>query len=107
MLTSHNIQCFSEHPAKLGEHFRSEEKMTESAYVDQLTTEPRRNKKLRPKSYYIALRESMYIDFETAGSYSYWNHQYSNFERRNTYVEENNLVVLESEKMESRSVNSV
>ena len=107
MSRSHNIQCLSEHPTKLGENFRSEEKMTESAYVDQPTTELRRNKKLRPKSYYIALRESMYIDFETAGSFSYWNHQYTNFEKRHTYVEENNLVVLESEKMESRSVNSV
>ena len=97
----------SAHPRKLGENSRSDEKLTVGAYADEPTTKLQRNKKLRPKSYYIALRESLYIDFATAGSYSYWNHQYSNYEKRNTYVEENNLVVLESEKMDSRSVNSV
>ena len=78
-----------------------------SRNVNDDTPKIPRNNKLRRKSYYNALRESFYIDFETAGSYSYWNHQYFNVDRRSSFVGDDYSVVHDSDKMDSRSIKSV
>ena len=95
------------HQGILGDNFRSEVELFGPKINNEDTPKILRTKKLRPKSYYNALRESFYINFETAGSYSYWNYQYYNVDKRNTIVGDDNLVVLDSDKIDSRSINSV
>ena len=89
------------------EKFRSDLDMTGRKDVNETETKLGK-KKLRPKSYHLALRESLFINFEmNTGSYSYWNYKHSDVEKRNTYIEENNLVLLDSELIDQRSVNSI
>ena len=66
-----------------------------------------RPKRLRPRSYHIALRESIFINTENMGSYSYWNRTYSKLEKRNTYVGQDSQVFLENLKTDLNRLNSV
>ena len=64
-------------------------------------------KKLGTRSHHITLRESIFINKENMGSYSYWNRTYSKLEKINTYVGQDNQVSLENFKAVLKRFNYV
>ena len=69
----------------------------------------RETKVSRSRSYHYALRKTIYINFTENGqsSYSFWNHAYSSIEKRNTYFEDRQNILLDIREAKNRSLISL
>ena len=69
----------------------------------------RETKVSRSRSYHYALRKTIYINFTANGqsSYSFWNHAYCSVEKRNTYFEDRQNILLDIREAKNRSLISL
>ena len=63
----------------------------------------------RSQSYRAATRKTIYINFTESdrSSYSYWNQAYSSLEKRNSYYEDRQSILLDVPKMKKNSIISI
>ena len=69
----------------------------------------RETKVPRSRSYHYALRKTIYINFteNSQSSYSFWNHAYCSLEKRNTYFEDRENILLDIREAKNKSLISL
>ena len=69
----------------------------------------RETKVPRSRSYHYALRKTIYINFteNSQSSYSFWNHAYCSLEKRNTYFEDRENILLDIRDAKNKSLISL
>ena len=78
----------------------------ESPKIGQVLKEPKMS---RSKSYQVALRQTIYINFTDSdiSSYSFWNQAYSNLEKRNSCYDDMQTVFFDDALAKKKSIISL
>ena len=78
----------------------------ESLKIGQILKEPKMS---RSKSYQVALRQTIYINFTDSdiSSYSFWNQAYSNLEKRNSCYDDMQTVFFDDTLAKKKSIISL
>ena len=99
--TSHFRKTFSTEES----HFSKEKRNEVNAIVT--SSKFLRLKTLRPRSYYIAVEESILIEPHNIGLHSHWDRDHSTIDKKDTMVGKGNHVFLDQSIEEARRVSSV